>query len=253
MCLILLAYQCHPQYPLILAANRDEFHSRPSQAAHWWPDQPQLLAGKDLQAGGTWLGITASGRIAAVTNLRESAKAAKALHSRGLLPLNYLCGASSPEQFISTLKQSIAGYQGYNLLFGSYDNLYYFSNRQESARRLNPGIHGLSNASLNTPWPKVKNGKQRLGRLIRQPQPEMQQLLEILSSTELATDNELPATGVSLEWERQLSAIRITGAEYGTQVSTLIMIDQQGQVTFHEQPVAQSQAEPAIFHFRAEK
>lgn len=250
MCLILFAYKSHPEYPLILAANRDEFLQRPTLPAHWWPEHPQLLAGKDLLAGGTWLGITPSARIAAITNVREPHKITGTEKSRGLIPLDYLLGQYSPEQYAAILQETTADYNGYNLLFGNYDNLYYYSNRIEPPQQLAPGVYGLSNAQLNTPWPKVINGTEGLQQLLQQPQLTPQQLLKVLAPTELAADADLPATGVSLTWERQLSAIRITGTEYATRTSTLLLIDRQRQVFFLEQQIAPHDYKPTEISFK---
>ena len=254
MCLILFAYRYHPQYPLIIAANRDEYYARPTAPADWWPEHPDLLGGKDLQAGGTWLGITRSGRFAAVTNVREQLKATGRELSRGQLPRDFLLADDSNEQFGQRLIQSRADYRGYNLIFGQPDRLYYYSNRSSGNRdsgpsRLEAGIYGLSNAALDSPWPKVEVGKQQLTALLRRPQLAVSALFELLSATQIAADHQLPDTGVSLEWERRLSAIRITGPDYGTRTATLLLIDTQGQVNFFEQQVAPQPSAPNHFSF----
>ncbi len=237
MCLILFAYQCHPDYPLVLAANRDEYYQRPTQPAHWWEEAPELLAGKDLQAGGTWMGVTLSGRFAAVTNVREPWRKTESATSRGQLPQHFLQQEISAEAFIKQLERSRDRYNGYNLLFGQIDELHYFSNRNPQ-QRLQPGIYGLSNASLDTAWPKVKRGKELLRRQMPQSKLTTDRLQTILTSTEIAADEDLPATGISLEWERLLSAICIQGEIYGTRSSTVLLIDQQGRVSFHEKQIA---------------
>lgn len=237
MCLILFAYHVHPNYPLVLVANRDEFYRRPTQPAHWWPESPDLLAGKDLQAGGTWMGLTRSGRFAAITNVREPGRKTEQAKSRGLLPQQFLQGKVSTDAFSTQLKQSRARYNGYNLLFGEVGALHYFSNRHPQ-RQLQPGIYGLSNADLDCSWPKVELGKQMLRREISKSKLVTDKLQKILASTKIAADTQLPDTGISLEWERLLSAICIQGDDYGTRSSTVLLIDKQGQVNFHEKQIA---------------
>lgn len=237
MCLILLAYKIHPRYPLVLAANRDEFYQRPTEPAHWWREAPDLLAGKDLQAGGTWMGLTRGGRFAAITNVREPGLKTDQAESRGLLPLQFLQGKMSARDFSVQLEQSGNRYNGYNLLFGKTDDLRYFSNRHRQ-QQLQAGIYGLSNAGLNTDWPKVEWGKERLQRELERPVPTTDALLDLLSSTEIAADDQLPDTGVSPDWERLLSAICIRSKDYGTRSSTVFLIDKQGRVNFHEKQIA---------------
>lgn len=249
MCLILFAYHSHPDYPLILLANRDEFYHRPTRPVEWWPESPDLLAGKDLQAGGTWLGMTRNGRFAAVTNVREPLQPQGTKRSRGQLPLNYCQTETSSAQFGRQLQQTGSAYPGYNLLFGQYDQLEYFSNRRQRPEPISPGLHGLSNAELDTPWPKVVTGKQRLAALLEQANPDSSRLLKILSTTDVVKDESLPNTGVPLDWERRLSAIRITGPDYGTRVSTLLMVDKQGRVDFIEQDIAPKASVPRCFSF----
>jgi uncharacterized protein with NRDE domain len=238
MCLILFAYHRHPEYPLVLVANRDEYYQRPTRPAHWWSERPDLLAGQDLEAGGTWLGITRRGRLAAVTNVREPHLAAPGSCSRGLLTRRYLEEGVGDQHFCGLLQETWDQYRGYNLIFGSLGALYYFSNRGNAPQRLSSGIYGLSNARLDTPWPKVQQGKALLQKQLEKPRQDTAELLDILSSTGIAADAQLPATGVSLELERRLSAIRITGPDYGTRSSTVLVIDRRGQVHFHEKPLA---------------
>jgi len=253
MCLILFAYRCHPEYPLILAANRDEYHQRDTLGAHWWPERPDLLAGKDLEAGGTWMGITRSGRFAAVTNVREPHLTAPAPCSRGWLTRRYLEEELENTRFCGLLQETSDQYLGYNLIFGSLDELFYFSNRNNQARQLSPGIYGLSNARLDTPWPKVVQGKKQLQKQLAKPKFTTGDLLKILAASEVAEDTLLPSTGVNLELERRLSAICITGPDYGTRSSTALLIDQQGQVQFHERPLAPEPGEDIRFTFQLSK
>lgn len=238
MCLILFACHMHPDYPLVLAANRDEFHARPTRVAQWWNDSPNLLAGQDLTAGGTWLGVTTSGRVAAITNYRDPSSNNPAAHSRGALTTGFLQQQSSPEEYQNQLQAQQNDYNGYNLLFGSVDNLHYFSNRGGPPATIPPGIHGLSNHLLDTPWPKVKNGKQALAQALKQRELDPDCLWEILADPTIASDDKLPETGIGLDWERRLSAIRILGDHYGTRASTLLLVRKDGQVDFVERTIS---------------
>jgi uncharacterized protein with NRDE domain len=231
MCLIIFAHQVVPAYPLVLLANRDEFHQRPSEAARFWPDNPGLLAGRDLQAGGTWLGITRTGRFAAVTNFREGFEASSATLSRGMLTCDYLLGDQSPQEYLATLPAN--NYDGFNLLLGDGNELFYYSNRGASAHRLSPGIYGLSNHLLNTRWPKVTGGKSALEQAISRP-ITAEQLTLILQDHDIPDDEHLPDTGVGIEWERLLSSRFIRSAEYGTRCSTVLLIDNNDGVVLRE-------------------
>ncbi len=243
MCLILLAYQIHPEYPLVVAANRDEFLHRGTLPAQWWSEAPQLLAGKDLEADGTWMGVSLSGRFAAITNVREPHVTTPAPCSRGLLPRRYLEEEIDDQHFASLLYQTKYQYLGYNLLFGNSKRLYYYSNRLDRLDTLAPGIYGLSNAQLDTPWPKIETGKQLLSEQLTATELKTEKILEILTSTEIVSDDRLPATGVSIEWERKLSAIRITGSDYGTRSSTALIIARDNRVDFHERTLLPSEAD----------
>ena len=233
MCLILFAYQAHPLYPLIVAANRDEFYDRPAARAGWWEHQPGLLAGKDLQAGGAWMGVHRSGRFAAITNYREPGKVIAGAPSRGDLVTAYLAGNGSPEAYLHDLSVRGGQYNGFNLLTGDAGQLHYYSNRAGKPQALTPGIYGLSNHLLNTPWPKIRKGKARLTHLLSTHfGPE--NLFEILLDRNMAPDHQLPETGVSMEWERMLSAMFIQSPVYGTRVSSVLMVDRHGEVYFEE-------------------
>jgi uncharacterized protein with NRDE domain len=252
MCLILFAWRMHKEFPLILAANRDEFYARPSAPAAFWDDAPDLLAGRDLKRGGTWLGITRAGRLAAVTNYRDPASLKQGAPSRGELVSDYLHSKQNPEAFIHRLEPRAARYNGFSILVGGSSELAYFSNRGE-ANRLTPGIHGMSNHLLDTPWPKVEWGKRALGELLaaeKDPSPEA--LLALLSSRSRPPDESLPETGVGLEWERVLSPFFIESPHYGTRCSTVLLIDREGRVTFVER-VFNGGSEPRLtsrFDFR---
>lgn len=235
MCLILLAIRSHPQYKLIIAANRDEFYERPTAPAVFWDDAPYLLAGRDLRAGGTWLGITMQGRIAAITNYRDPASLKDQAPSRGQLVTGFLTGKKTPKRYLDMLDQESQEYNGFNLIVGDKESLYWYSNRGEARRPLDNGIYGVSNHQLDTPWPKVTRGKQMLQRAlsgIDNAEPEM--MLHMLEDRSIAGDESLPDTGVGLELERILSPIFIASPGYGTRSSTLILVDLDDQVTFIE-------------------
>ncbi|MEM7369308.1 MAG: NRDE family protein [Bacteroidota bacterium] len=239
MCLIIFAYQAHPKFPLILAANRDEFYERPTQRIHWWDQDPQLLAGKDLKAGGTWMGVHTSGRFAALTNFRDLSQEKKDAPSRGKLVLDFLQGSHSPSQFLRQLQPSSSQYSGYNLLVWEKGELAWQSNMQKEWERVRPGIHGLSNHLLDTPWPKVEKGKRSMESIVsNQKEISVEDLFALLSDRSIATDAQLPQTGVSLKWERLLSAMHIESEGYGTRVSTVIMIDHRGKVFVEERAFA---------------
>lgn len=234
MCLILLAWRAHPDYPLVVAANRDEFFSRRTAAADFWPDAPDVLAGRDLEAGGTWLGITRTGRFAALTNFRDPARSKPGAPSRGELVSRFLKGSMPPQAYLTELDSAADRYNGFNLIFGDQDHLWYFSNCGEGEQWLAPGVYGLSNHLLDTPWPKVKRGKSALGAAL-QALPDDSRLFGLLRDDHIAPDETLPRTGVSLEWERLLSAAFVRLSQYGTRSATVLLRDSNGRVRFTEQ------------------
>jgi uncharacterized protein with NRDE domain len=235
MCLILFAHRHHPQYSLVLAANRDEYFDRPTAPAHFWKDAPHLLAGRDLREGGTWLGITRSGRVAAVTNYRDPASVKSGAPSRGKLVLDFLLGEGDPREYLKRLQGTAAAYNGFNLVLGDMQGLHWYSNHGGEIRTLGPGLYGLSNHLLDTPWPKVAEGKKALGGLLSQQlRPAPEALFEILSDRTRPGDEELPDTGVGLEWERVLSSRFILSPVYGTRSSTVLLVDAGARVTLLE-------------------
>jgi uncharacterized protein with NRDE domain len=234
MCLILIAYQVHPRYPLILAANRDEFYQRPTAAAAFWPDAPHILGGRDLVHQGTWLGVTRSGRFAALTNYRDPHAAKRNAPSRGGLVSGFLQSETRPEDFLERLRSEASKYNGFNLLFGDQAGLCCFSNKSGEAVRLTPGIHGLSNHLLDTSWPKVVRGKESLAQVVRSDEFLREDLFAILADRTQASDELLPETGVGLMRERMLSSIFIASERYGTRSSTVLLIDAHRQVSFSE-------------------
>jgi len=240
MCLILLAWHVHPRFPLVLAANRDEFYARPSAQAAFWREQPNVLGGRDLESMGTWLGITRAGRLAVLTNVRDSPGAvASGAPSRGKLTMDFLCGAVPPADYAAAALVGGPAYRGFNLLVADRHELWWTSNRAPGARRLEAGVYGLSNDLLDTPWPKVVVGKQRLAHaLAGGAAPGVSGLLELLADTEQPGDAELPDTGVGLERERQLSAAHVVSEHYGTRCSSVLIIGADGRARFAERSFA---------------
>lgn len=237
MCLLVFAFRSHPVYRLILAANRDEFYLRQTQKAHFWEDAPDLLAGKDLEKGGTWLGLTKQGRIAAITNHRSGLKRDETKLSRGRLVTDFLLGELEPHEFIAKIDPS--SYNGFHLVFGSVSDLFYFSNQDAVLRRLDGGIYGLSNALLGTEWHKIKRATSALTSIIQSNDVSPETLFELLSDRTPAKDEDLPDTGVGLEIERYLSPIFISGDKYGTCSSSVLLVAENGYVTFIERSFGQ--------------
>lgn len=230
MCLIVIGWQAHPDFPLVVAANRDEFYARPTALAARWPDHPQVVGGRDLEAGGTWLGITETGRFAAVTNVREPGTP-KGSRSRGELPRDFLLGDKSAGDYLAGIDGS--AYSGFNLLVCDGDSLWYGSNRDGAPRPLPPGAYGLSNHFLDTPWPKLVAARQRFTSALKSL-PETEEFFGILADDEVVADEHLPQTGVSLEWERRLSAIFVRSEDYGTRASTVLILDRHGRIRLEE-------------------
>ena len=230
MCLILLAWQVHPAFPLVVAANRDEFFARPAAAAGPWPGEPGLWGGRDLEAGGTWLAVRDDGRFAAVTNVREPG-APQGTRSRGTLPRDFLVGAQTPEGYAHALAgQDLSGY---NLLLSDREALWWCSNRADAPRRLAPGVYGLSNRQLDTPWPKVVKAKARFTEALK-ALPDLAPCFDLLADPSPAPDAALPDTGVPLAWERILSSVFIQSPTYGTRASTVLTRDRDGRFQVEE-------------------
>lgn len=235
MCLIVFSYRKHPEFNLIFAANRDEFYERPSRPAQFWEDHPYLLAGKDLKGGGTWLGITKSGRFAAITNYRNPDEFGREAPSRGQLVLDFLKSSVDAEEYARDVHDRGASYNGFNLIVGNpTSRLFYVSNQKEDIEEIQPGIHGLSNGLMNTAWPKIRNAREGLRKLIEHDHLNSADLFELLRDEKRADDQELPNTGIGLEGERQLSPIFIRTRKYGTRNSTVVTVDKNGEVWFHE-------------------
>jgi uncharacterized protein with NRDE domain len=237
MCLITFAYKVHPEYRLILASNRDEFYSRPTRKAQpWFPeDLPHIIAGKDLEAGGTWMGVTKSARWAALTNYRDPSWEVTNPPSRGQIVLDYLKNTTNPESFLENLDENAKKYAGFNVLVGDHDNLFHYSNYDQQFSMIEPGIHGVSNALLDTPWPKLNQAKETLESVINKPgKLNKNDLFNLLKDSAPAPDEHLPKTGIPYEWEKAVSSIFIRTKTYGTRCSTVLLIKHNGEVEFTE-------------------
>lgn len=235
MCLINFHLQKHPKYKLVIAANRDEFYGRPTDKAHFWPDSPNLLAGRDLLQKGTWLGVTKTGRFAALTNIRDLSLEGKDKKSRGGIVSGFLNDKITAEEYLEGIRKDRNSYAGFNILVGNAEKLFHYNNVHDEISEVTPGTHSLSNDTLNTPWPKVVKGKTNLDSyLMKQDNLESDKLFDILENAEQATDDLLPNTGVGMELERSLSASFIKTPEYGTRSATVLLIDREDNVTFKE-------------------
>lgn len=234
MCLILFSYKNHPRYKLVVAANRDEFYARPTQHAHFWEREEHILAGKDVEAGGTWMGISKKGRLSMLTNFRDPSNINSNAPSRGHLVSDFLTQDDNPYPYLQGIETMAAKYNGFNLICGSLDELHYYGNYQKGIRKIDPGVHGLSNALLDTPWPKVKKGKSKLQSLLKSEVLEPESLFDLLYDDSLATETELPETGVGPEKERMLSPLFIKSPNYGSRCSTVILVDHTNRVQFLE-------------------
>jgi uncharacterized protein with NRDE domain len=240
MCLIVFAWQVVPASPLVAAGNRDEFYERPAATADWWTDYSQVYAGRDLRGGGTWMGVTRDGRFAAITNVRDPLTKRDPAPSRGELVAGYLTGDMGPEAYIASIAPGASQYNGFNLLVGDADKLVWLTNAvtddERNGRALAPGVYGLSNGLLDDPWPKVVRTKAQFSSLLCQGAPE-DAYFEMLTDTTRASDCRLPKTGVSLEWERVLSAVCIQSPEYGTRTSTVARIFSNGTAALQERVI----------------
>ncbi|SBT04068.1 Transport and Golgi organization protein 2 homolog [Candidatus Accumulibacter aalborgensis] len=234
MCLIVLAWQAHPDYPLVVAANRDEFFSRPAAPATFWPEAPQVLAGRDLEAGGTWLGVSRGQRFAALTNYRDGSKQLVDARSRGALVADFLTGNTRSDAYLAQVAAASAAYNGFNLFVGDGESLAYYSNRgDDPPRRLMPGVYGLSNHLLDTQWPKLASAKAAFAEALT-TLPAQAPFFELLADQEIVPDSHLPETGVPLEWERILSAVFVRSENYGTRAATLLTRHRNGQTCLVE-------------------
>ena len=238
MCLILAAWRVSSEFPLVLAANRDEYHARPTQALHTWGDVPGLMAGRDSRAGGTWLGIDHGLRVAAITNLREPPGPRTGARSRGLLPVEFLSGDVGPAEWLRRIASNRTRYDGFNLVAGDSEELWFLNSRSEQPRAIAPGVHGVSNGDLDCDWPKVRKGRAGLERLLGHGTQDAQRLaeslFELLADRSVPPDPELPDTGIGVEWERRLAPAFVRAGEYGTRSSSVILVDERDGIRFIE-------------------
>ena len=232
MCLIVLAVRQHAEYPLILAANRDEFHARPTADADWWDDRPDILGGRDLQAGGTWLAVSRNGRLATVTNFRDARRPDSGPRSRGHLVTDFLCGASSPDDYLDGVDED--AYAGFNLIVADKDDVAYLSNREEGRRNLSPGLYGLSNALLDGPWDKVERSKRRLRELIERDTITSEALFKLMGDRERGPADDIERGRLDVDTAHAITAPFIILPEYGTRCTTVILVDRRGRWQFFE-------------------
>lgn len=252
MCLILAAYQSHPRYPLIIAANRDEFYLRPTKQAHFWEDKPNILAGRDLEKGGTWMGVTRKGYFAALTNYRDPTQSMQGKRSRGEIVTSALESEEGVKHYLTTLSSQDSQFPGFNLITGNLDELYYYSNIGKRIEMLTPGFYGLSNHLLNTEWPKVEKGKEELRDILKHEYSDeklIASLFTLLQTSEPYPDKMLPQTGVPLEMERMLSPLFIQSPEYGTRSSTVLLMSKK-EIILMERSFFAKQAVEKNFHLK---
>jgi uncharacterized protein with NRDE domain len=234
MCLIFFALNQHRDYKLMLAANRDEFYNRLTAPAQFWRDNPRIVGGRDLEAMGTWLGMTRTGKISMLTNYRDPKHINPSAPSRGKLVSDYLMDNISPSDYIYNVMLQSKQYNGFNLLAGTVDELYYCSNYKEGFLHLTSGFYGLSNHLLDTPWPKIVQGKAIMEPLFRASSPDTEKIFKALFNDSIAPDDQLPDTGLSPERERALSSMFIKTPNYGSRCSTIILVTRDNQVMFAE-------------------
>lgn len=236
MCLLVFGRNAHPEYPLIFGGNRDEFYGRPTAPATFWDDAPHVLAGRDEKEGGTWMGVTRNGHWGVVTNVREPGEYRPDARSRGHLVADYLRDEPSPQAYLEAVRADADAYNGFNLLVGIPGALFCLSTAGDPpvVRSVADGVHGLSNAQLDTPWPKVVHARRRLHSLLEGGTVGPDPILDLLDDRTPFPDADLPDTGIGREAERQLSPIFIDGERYGTRSSTVLCIDRTGTVTFVE-------------------
>ncbi len=232
MCLIVLSFDPESDHPLLVAANRDEFHARPSQDAKWWPDKQDILGGRDLLAGGTWLAVNRNGRMATVTNYRDAVPKSGKLRSRGHLVTEFLQCGLAPIDYLQTIEKT--AYAGFNLLVTDGSNLAYLSNRDGEAEQLAPGLYGLSNATLGTPWDKVERSKHRLGRLLQQDKINDTHLLRLLDDRQKGPADEVRSNHLPFATAHAITAPFIVTPDYGTRCSTIVRVDSASRWHFLE-------------------
>ncbi|NCS88946.1 MAG: hypothetical protein AUK34_14695 [Ignavibacteria bacterium CG2_30_36_16] len=256
MCLLVFSYNCHPIYKFILAANRDEFYSRPTQPAQFWGENNSIFSGRDVEAGGTWLGVNKNGRIAALTNYRDIRNMKIEAPSRGIIVSDFLSGKTSADVYAKKLTESGNKYNGFNLIFGDLNSVFYFNSVSAETKELNSGIYSLSNHLLNSPWPKSQKINSLFNNVISRKKFSAAGLFEILTDTEIFDDNLLPDTGLAKELERAVSPIFVVTPAYGTRSSAVVLIDKENNLFFEEHTYDESgkiiQTTGATFKIAAE-
>lgn len=234
MCLIVFSYKQYDEYPFVLAANRDESYTRPTEAAHEWQTSPKILAGKDLKAGGTWLGISKNGRFAALTNHRQMDDIKEDTISRGIIVKDFLLSDGNPREYLSELQHNGHKFNGFNLIAGTFEDLFYMSNKKEGIFKVQPGNHALSNAFLNTPWPKTEESSQALEKVLNEGEPDEEKLFKLLLNDQRYPIEKLPDTGLPKDMEKAVSSVFIETENYGTRSSTLVIVDKSMKMRFAE-------------------
>ena len=233
MCVVALAWNAHPRWRLLLAGNRDEFHARPTAALAPWPESA-LIAGRDLQSGGTWVGLDRRGRIAVVTNVRDGLAQPHTGPSRGALPVAFLESVADAAATTADLFANAQRYAPFNLVLADADGCWHLGNHPLQREALTAGVHGISNGRLDAPWPKTRHLIDALRTWIDAGSDDLQPLWNALADERIAADAELPDTGVGIELERRLSPACIRGETYGTRASTIIAVDRDGRGFIHE-------------------
>ncbi len=235
MCLLLMGLDVHPEARWIIVANRDEFYDRPTAPLHRWEDVPDIVAGRDLKEGGTWMGVSRKGRFAALTNYRDPASLQTNAPSRGMLVRDFLVSDRHPTSYLESLLPVMDRFNGFNLVVGDASGLYYLGNRCGSIQSLQPGWHALSNHCLDTPWPKTERALRFLQTIVQPDRSiDVPAIFQLLMDAEPAPDHRLPDTGVGLEWERILSPIFIQSPTYGTRSSSVVVLNRKRQLFFWE-------------------
>lgn len=234
MCLIVFSYKQYNEYPFVLAANRDESYTRPTETAHVWKTSPKIFAGKDLKAGGTWLGISENGRFAALTNHRQMDDIKEDTISRGIIVKDFLLSEGNPREYLVELQRNGHKFNGFNLIAGTFEELFYMSNKKEGIFKVQPGNHALSNAFLNTPWPKTERSSQALEKVLNKGEPDEEKLFSLLLNDQRYSIEKLPDTGLPKEIEKAVSSVFIETENYGTRSSTLVIVDQNNRIKFIE-------------------
>ncbi|MED5420469.1 MAG: NRDE family protein [Pseudomonadota bacterium] len=250
MCLIVFSWESHPDYRLVLATNRDELHARPTQDMHWWPDRPDVLAGRDLQAGGTWFAITRGGRFASVTNYREARPNRTGRKSRGDLVTQFVNGMDSPSDFVARIDGE--RYAGFNLLAADNTGIWYVSNRGAEPVQLPAGVYGLSNAALDAPRSKLIRARDALGKLVKSDDVDSTRLIRLLADRTLEPVSNIEQGNLPFELARAVTAAFVVSETYGTRCTTTLTWSRDGDVAVTERrfdPQGETSGE-SVFRFQ---